>query len=253
MTRNPKIRILLADDHGIVLEGLRALLDSESDMTVVAATTEGAQVLPLVRKHRPEVVVLDYELGGMRATDIIGDLRAMPDAPRVLVLTAYHDGETIRSVLEFGAEGLALKTASPQQTLSAIRQVMDGQLVFPPAARRWLEARGTRGTRGGIPDLTVREREVWALLAEGLTNVQIAARLSLSENTVKFHVQHLYQKLGVKNRTEAALRHQGPGGATWNNAGALSPRRGAAIFPEFQVPGGFNPPTPPGPKGSNGT
>ncbi len=204
-----EIRIVLADDHGIVLEGLRALLDSEGDMQVVAATTDGSAVLGLVKKHTPEVVVLDYELGGMRATDIIGALRAMPDAPRVLVLTAYHDGETIRSVLESGAEGLALKTASPQQTLSAIRQVVDGQLVFPQAARRWLEA---RGTRGGVMDLTAREREVWALLAEGLTNVQIATRLALSENTVKFHVQHLYQKLGVKNRTEAALRHQGPAG-----------------------------------------
>ncbi len=204
-----EIRIVLADDHGIVLEGLRALVDNEGDMQVVAATTDGTQVLGLVKKHTPEVVVLDYELGGMRATDIIGELRSMTDAPRVLVLTAYHDGETIRSVLESGAEGLALKTASPQQTLSAIRQVVDGQLVFPQAARRWLEA---RGTRGGIMDLTAREREVWALLAEGLTNVQIATRLALSENTVKFHVQHLYQKLGVKNRTEAALRHQGSGG-----------------------------------------
>jgi DNA-binding NarL/FixJ family response regulator len=203
------IRVVLADDHAIVLEGLRGLLDNEPDMEVVGGTTDGTQVLALVKKLTPEVVVLDYELGGMRATEIIGDLRAMPDAPRVLVLTAYHDGETIRSVLESGAEGLALKTASPQQTLSAIRQVVDGQLVFPQAARRWLEA---RGGRSGTTELTVREREVWALLAEGLTNVQIAARLSLSENTVKFHVQHLYQKLGVKNRTEAALRHQGPSG-----------------------------------------
>lgn len=209
MTQDRQISIVLADDHGIVLEGLRALLDSERDMQVVAATTDGKDVVALVRRHTPEVVVLDYELGGLRATDIIGELRAMPDAPRVLVLTAYHDGETIRSVLESGAEGLALKTASPQQTLSAIRQVVDGQLVFPQAARRWLEARTTRG--GGM-DLTAREREVWALLAEGLTNVQIATRLSLSENTVKFHVQHLYQKLGVKNRTEAALRHKGPPG-----------------------------------------
>lgn len=201
------IRVVLADDHAIVLEGLKGLLDNEPDMEVVGGTTDGAEVLALVKRLTPEVVVLDYELGGMRATEIIGDLRAMPDAPRVLVLTAYHDGETIRSVLESGAEGLALKTASPQQTLSAIRQVVDGQLVFPQAARRWLEA---RGGRSGITELTVREREVWALLAEGLTNVQIASRLSLSENTVKFHVQHLYQKLGVKNRTEAALRHKGP-------------------------------------------
>lgn len=204
MTRR-RIRIVLADDHAIVLEGLRALVDGEPDMEVVGATTDGREVLALVQRLSPEVVVLDYELGGLRATDIIGELRGMDDAPRVLVLTAYHDGETIRSVLESGAEGLALKTASPQQTLSAIRQVVEGQLVFPQAARRWLEA---RGVRRGEDELTVREREVWALIAEGLTNVQIAARLALSENTVKFHVQHLYQKLSVKNRTEAALRYK---------------------------------------------
>ncbi len=198
------IRILLADDHAIVLEGLRALVEGEPDMEVAAATTDGREVLTLVRKLQPEVVVLDYELGGIRATDIIAELRGRGDPPRILVLTAYHDGETIRSVLESGAEGLALKTASPQQTLSAIRQVVSGQLVFPQAARRWLEA---RGARSGEDELTAREREVWALIAEGRTNVQIASQLALSENTVKFHVQHLFQKLGVKNRTEAALRH----------------------------------------------
>lgn len=198
------IRVVLADDHAIILEGLRALLEGEADMEVAAATTDGREVLGLVKRLSPDVVVLDYELGGVRATDIIGELRAVPEPPRVLVLTAYHDGETIRSVLESGAEGLALKTASPQQTLAAIRQVVNGQLVFPQAARRWLEA---RGARSGADELTVREREVWALIAEGRTNVQIAAALQLSENTVKFHVQHLFQKLGVKNRTEAALRH----------------------------------------------
>ncbi len=198
------IRVVLADDHAIVLEGLRALLEAEPDMEVAGATTDGHAVVALVRSLAPDVVVLDYELGVLRATDLIGDLRAMPEPPRVLVLTAYHDGEAIRSVLESGAEGLALKTASPQQTLAAIRQVVNGQLVFPQAARRWLEA---RGTRSGVDELTAREREVWALIAEGRTNVQIAQALTLSENTVKFHVQHLFQKLGVKNRTEAALRH----------------------------------------------
>ncbi len=198
------IRIVLADDHAIVLEGLRALVEGETDMEVTGATTDGRAVLGLVTQLAPDVVVLDYELGGIHATDIIAQLRDRPERPRVLVLTAYHDGETIRSVLESGAEGLALKTASPQQTLAAIRQVVSGQLVFPQAARRWLEA---RGARSGADELTAREREVWGLIAEGRTNVQIAAQLSLSENTVKFHVQHLFQKLGVKNRTEAALRH----------------------------------------------
>ena len=209
MTKARKIRVVLVDDHGIVLEGLRALLDAEADIEVVGALTDGHAVRAAVERLKPDVVVLDYELGGLRATDIIGELRNFAPAPRVLVLTAYHDGETIRSVLESGAEGLALKTASPQQTMAAIRQVVEGQLVFPQAARRWLEA---RGTRGGLNELTAREREVWALIAEGLTNVEIAAQLALSENTVKFHVQHLYQKLSVKNRTEAALRYKGASG-----------------------------------------
>lgn len=215
MTKARKIRVVLVDDHGIVLEGLRALLDAEADIEVVGALTDGQSVRTAVERLKPDVVVLDYELGGLRATDIIGDLRNFAPAPRVLVLTAYHDGETIRSVLESGAEGLALKTASPQQTMAAIRQVVEGQLVFPQAARRWLEA---RGSRGGLNELTAREREVWALIAEGLTNVEIAAQLALSENTVKFHVQHLYQKLSVKNRTEAALRYKGASGR------ALPPR-----------------------------
>ena len=215
MTKPRTIRVVLVDDHGIVLEGLRALLDAEADIEVVGALTDGQSVRTAVERLKPDVVVLDYELGGLRATDIIGDLRNFAPAPRVLVLTAYHDGETIRSVLESGAEGLALKTASPQQTMAAIRQVVEGQLVFPQAARRWLEA---RGSRGGLNELTAREREVWALIAEGLTNVEIAAQLALSENTVKFHVQHLYQKLSVKNRTEAALRYKGAAGR------ALPPR-----------------------------
>jgi len=201
------IRICLADDHAIVLEGLRALIDGEADMTVVGAATDGDAVAALVRQTTPDVLVLDYEMGGRRAPEVIAALRQQGHPPRILILTAYHDGETIRSALESGAEGLALKTASPQQTLAAIRQVMAGQLVFPQAVRRWLDARP--GTRGD--EVTAREREVWGLIAEGLTNVQIAERLALSENTVKFHVQHLFQKLGVKNRTEAALRHAGSG------------------------------------------
>jgi len=115
----------------------------------------------------------------------------------------------VRSALDAGADGLALKTESPQQTLTAIRQVHAGQLVFPQAARRWIESR----TVSGPGDLTPREREVWALVAAGLTNPEIAQRLGLSDNTVKFHVQHLFSKLGVKNRTEAALKyaHRPPG------------------------------------------
>jgi len=196
------IRVLLADDHAIVIEGLRALLDGEPDIKVAAWTTDGTEVVKLVEQHKPDVVVLDLELTSIKGTEVIAALRDRTTPPKVLVLTAYNDGESLRSALDAGAEGLALKTESPQQTLTAIRQVHAGQLVFPQAARRWIEG------RGGAPcDLTPREREVWALVAGGLTNPQIAERLGLSDNTVKFHVQHLFSKLGVKNRTEAALKY----------------------------------------------
>jgi DNA-binding NarL/FixJ family response regulator len=151
-------------------------------------------------------VVLDLELAGIKGAEVLAQLRRLPLPPKVLILTAYNDGESIRSALDGGAEGLALKTQSPQQTVTAIRQVHAGQLVFPQAARRWLDERGRDGG-GGPQDLTQRERDVWALVAQGLTNRDIAKRLELSDNTVKFHVQHLFHKLGVKNRTEAALKH----------------------------------------------
>jgi DNA-binding NarL/FixJ family response regulator len=119
---------------------------------------------------------------------------------RVLVLTAFGDGESIQSALEGGADGFALKTAPPRQTIDAIRQVGQGNLVFPPAARKWL-----LGHRPApAPDLSAREWEVLERVARGLTNPQIAEALSVSENTVKFHLQNIFQKLGVNNRTEAA-------------------------------------------------
>jgi DNA-binding NarL/FixJ family response regulator len=199
------IRVLLADDHAIVLEGLRALLDGEPDIKVAGWTTDGTEVVELVQRLKPDVVVLDLELTTIKGTTVLAALRDRPAPPKVLVLTAYNDGESLRSALDAGADGLALKTESPQQTLTAIRQVHAGQLVFPQAARRWIE--GRPGGGGAAGDLTPREREVWTLVASGLTNPQIAERLGLSDNTVKFHVQHLFSKLGVKNRTEAALKY----------------------------------------------
>lgn len=200
------IRVLLADDHAIVLEGLRALIDGEPDMSVVGATTDGSRVPALVDEARPDVVVLDLELAGMRGTRVLELLRTRAAPPKVLVLTAYNDGESLRAALDAGADGLALKTESPQQTLAAIRQVAAGRLVFPQAASRWL--RGRAAAEGASPDaLTPREQDVWELVAAGLSNQAIATRLRLSENTVKFHLQHLFAKLGVRNRTEAALKY----------------------------------------------
>lgn len=199
------IRVLLVDDHAIVLEGLRALIDSHPDIAVVAATRDGAEVVPLAREVEPDVVLLDLELGSVGGIQVLAQIRRLPNPPRVLVLTAYKDGETLRSVLDAGADGLSFKTEPPERTIAAVREVHAGRLVFPQAARRWMMRPHEEPKSPG--ELTVREREVWALVAEGLTNRQIAERLEVGENTVKFHMQNLFLKLDVSNRTEAATRY----------------------------------------------
>lgn len=204
------IRVVLADDHELVLEGLRSLLESEDDMQVLATAKDGARLVETVRQHRPDVVVLDLEMGeaAQGGLDVLEQLRAVHPDVRVLVLTAYSDGDSMRGALERGADGYALKTEPPQQTVTSIRQVHRGQLVFPHAARRWL----MRSPAPETNQLTARETEILALVAEGRTNAQIAARLRVSENTVKFHLQNLYLKLKLANRTEAAawyLREHG--------------------------------------------
>lgn len=209
MTRE-KIRIVLADDHELVLEGLRSLIEAEPDMEVLAVAKDGGQCLDTVDRIRPDVVVLDLEMGPMGGLQCLESLRTRHPGVHVLVLTAYSDGESMRAALEGGASGFALKTEPPQQTVASIRQVYRGQLVFPAAARRWL-LRTPRPAEPSQP--TDREMEILALVSEGLTNAQIARRLRVSDNTVKFHLQNIYLKLGVRNRTEAAayfLRQRGP-------------------------------------------
>ena len=199
----PVIRIVLADDHALVLEGLRSLLDAEEDMQVIGAASNGEQVIETVRALQPDVLVLDLQMPTMNGLTCLEKIRAEGLPTKVLVLSAFYDGDSMQSALERDADGFALKTEPPQQTIACIRQVYQGQLVFPQAAKRWLRTHRQRPSPFGI-DLSDREAEVLALVAQGLANTQIAQRLSVSDNTVKFHLQNIYQKLNVSNRTEAA-------------------------------------------------
>jgi DNA-binding NarL/FixJ family response regulator len=197
------IRVFLADDHALVLEGLRSLIESEADMQVVGVAHDGAQTLELVRGLKPDVLVLDLQMPVLGGLACLEHIRNEELPIKVLVLSAFYDGDTIQSALEAEADGFALKTEPPQQTVACIRQVYQGQLVFPQAAKRWLRSQRHRSGPSGA-DLSEREIEVLALVAEGLTNTQIAQRIDVSDNTVKFHLQNIYQKLNVSNRTEAA-------------------------------------------------
>lgn len=196
-----RIRVLLADDHALVTEGLRALIDRQSDMEVVQIVQDGQELLRFLEtSNAVDVAVIDVQMPSS-GLDALAEIRRRDLPVHVLILTAFADGESIQKALQLGAEGFALKTESPTQTIEAIRQVAQGRLVFPRAAQRWLA--GGRQPAHAAPDLSPRELEVLEKLARGLPNAEIAAELMVSENTVRYHLKNIYEKLGVTNRTEA--------------------------------------------------
>jgi DNA-binding NarL/FixJ family response regulator len=196
----PTIRIVLADDHALVMEGLRSLIDRQPDMRVVAAVQDGAELLAYLDEHTADVAVVDVQMP-MSGLDALAEIRRRDVPVRVLLLTAFADGESIQAALQYGAEGFALKTESPNQTIEAIRLVAQGRLVFPRTAQRWMSR--YRTSTADAPDLSQRELEVLEKLARGLPNAELAAELMVSENTIRFHLKNIYEKLGVTNRTEA--------------------------------------------------
>jgi RNA polymerase sigma factor (sigma-70 family) len=198
-----KIRVVLADDHIVVLEGLRGLLEQEEDIQVVALVQNGDELLVCLEKSEADVVVLDLEMPyhGLTALE---EIRKREIPVRVVVLTAFGDGSSIQSALELRAEGFALKTESPIQLIEAIRQVAQGRLIFPAAAQRWLMNQARQEANKSFNELSPREWEVIACTAKGMTNPEIAKSLGVSANTVRFHLKSIFGKIQVTNRTEAA-------------------------------------------------
>lgn len=200
MNNQRMVRILLADDHELVIEGLRGLLQRELDMQVVATVTDGARLLEAIRDTAPDIVVMDLAIPPDDGFTYLRAIRESGLNVKVILLTAFGDGASLQTAWELQADGFALKTDPPHKTITTIRNVAQGQIVFPRAVRQAYAERET----GPLHNLTQRERDVLRLMASGLPNAQIADRLTVQESTVKFHLQNIFQKLGVCNRTEAA-------------------------------------------------
>jgi DNA-binding NarL/FixJ family response regulator len=200
------VRILIADDDSLVRSGLRAIIDAEDDLTVVAEAGDGSEVVPLVRQQQPDLVLMDVrmpQVDGLQATRHLLDTLAEP--PKILVVTTFENDEYVYEALRAGASGYMLKRARPAEMLQAVRLVAAGDSLLFPAAIRGLAARhGARSARASLP-VTDREAEVLRLMAAGLSNAEIAGRLFVGTETVKTHVGSILAKLGARDRTQAVI------------------------------------------------
>jgi len=212
------IEVLIVDDHPVVRRGLRVLLEVQDGIEVVGEAGEGPTALKLAAEHNPDVILLDLKLPGLDGLAVLAELRARQDHARqdhqtkILVLTSVTDPVAAGRAMREGAAGVLYKDVDPDALVRAIRAVHDGHLLLAPEAAGTLLQPAT-GQNRSLDALTAREREVLAELAKGRSNREIARALNVSEKTVKAHVSSVLAKLGVQDRTQAALfavRHERP-------------------------------------------
>jgi DNA-binding NarL/FixJ family response regulator len=208
-----RIRVLLADDHAVVRAGIRQFLEHAPDIQVVAEADDGATARALVAEHRPDVAVLDIQMPAGSGIEVTRWIRANHADTGVLILTAYDDDPYVIAVLQAGANGYVLKTATPAAIIEAVRDVYEGKSVLDPAITRQL-MNHIAGRTGGEPaggaqpyePLSEREREVLHLAGQGFTNKAIGLQLGISDRTVQGHLAKIYAKLDAGSRTEAVMR-----------------------------------------------
>jgi DNA-binding NarL/FixJ family response regulator len=213
----PPIAVLIVDDHPVVRRGLRVLLEVQDGIEVAGEAGDGATALALAAELTPDVILLDLKLPGMDGVAVLGELRARASGaqgkpPRVLVLTSATEPSSASLAVRSGAAGVLYKDVDPDALVRAIRSVHDGHLLLAPeAAGALVRLAGTWNPVAGLDALTSREREVLAEIAKGRSNREIARALGVAEKTVKAHVSAVLAKLGVQDRTQAALlavRHE---------------------------------------------
>ncbi len=193
------IRLLIADDHPVVRQGLVAMIEREPDMTVIGQAGDGSEAIEVFRQQRPDVTLMDLRMPGTGGVAAITTICAAFDDANIIVLTTYDGDENIFRGLQAGAKGYLLKDAEPDELLQAIRAVASGKSYIPPTVAAQLEKRMKS------PELSDRELEVLRLIAKGKNNQEIGGTLFITEGTVKFHVNNILGKLGVHDRTQAAL------------------------------------------------
>ena len=199
------VEIFLADDHGVLRAGLRALLNSEDDLEVVGEAASGDEALRLAAELRPDIVLLDLNMPGPGGIEITRQLREVLPETRVLVLTVHEDEGLLREAIDVGASGYIIKRAVESELINAIRAVARGDLYIHPAMTRALlrePAKRTRAPAGAQESLTPRETDVLRLIVRGYTNRQAAEELGLSVRTIETHRANLMGKLGLKSRVE---------------------------------------------------
>ena len=202
-----KIRVLLADDHVIVREGIRRLLESAKDIEVVAQAGDGEEAQALVQKHLPDVAVLDIQMPKASGIEVTRWLRSHLPQVGVLILTAYKDDPYVMAVLQAGANGYVLKTASSDDLIEAVHDVFEGKSALDPAITKKLMSNLFRDPENRpVEPLTDRELDVLRMAAKGYTNKAIGIQLNISDRTVQGHLAHIFDKMQITSRTEAVMR-----------------------------------------------
>lgn len=204
---SPPIRVLLADDHAIVRAGIRQVLERAHDIQVVAEAGDGEAAQNLIQQHRPDVAVLDIQMPKASGIEVTRWLRANVKNVGVLVLTAYDDDPYVMAVLQAGANGYVLKTASAEELIRAVRDVHEGKSALDPSiAQKLMTHIFSSSKTTVVEEITDRELEVLSLAAKGYTNKAIGVQLGISDRTVQGHLAHIFDKLQASSRTEAVMR-----------------------------------------------
>jgi NarL family two-component system response regulator LiaR len=200
------IRVLIADDHAVVRQGLRTFLDLQEDIEVVGEAADGEQAVAETQRLTPDVALMDLVMPRLAGADAIARLAEVSPATRVVVLTSFADDDKLFPAIRAGAAGYLLKDIEPRELIRAIRAADAGETILhPTVAARLVEEIATRPSAAPRTPLTDREREVLALIARGRPNKVIARDLGVAERTVKTHVSNILSKLGVSDRTQAAM------------------------------------------------